>query len=288
MYRSPLRYPGGKAKIAPFMKDIIRENRLFDGIYVEPFAGGAGVALELLFEEYVRKIYLNDLDISIYSFWDSILHNTAEFCSLIENTPLTISEWKHQKDVQRHKEDADPLELGFSTFYLNRTNRSGIIGGGVIGGFHQSSVWKMDVRYNKPDLIARIKKIAAYEQRIQLFNMDGGDFIEKIVAPLPENTLIYFDPPYYEKGKALYVNHYRHDDHVRLREVISNCQKKYWVLTYDNVHEIEELYRPYRHFEYSLSYSVANKGSGHELLFVSDKCMIPKNIRLNLIDPISM
>lgn len=67
-YCSPLRYPGGKGKVADYFKQIFRDNSLYDGVYVEPYAGGASVALSLLFNEYVSKIIINDIDRSIFAF----------------------------------------------------------------------------------------------------------------------------------------------------------------------------------------------------------------------------
>lgn len=282
MHYSPLRYPGGKGKIAKFMKDLISENHLLDGTYVEPFAGGSEIAFNLLFEEYVQNIILNDLDRSIYALWYSVLNNTQELCNLILETPLTISEWKKQKEVQRQKETADVLELGFSTFYLNRTNRSGIIDAGVIGGIEQAGKWKMDARYNKTELIRRIQKIASYKQRIQIYNLDAIEFIQQIVVSLPRNTLIYFDPPYYKKGQILYVNHYEPEDHCKLSAIISENTTHHWVLTYDNTPEIFGLYSSFRPLEYTLNYSAANNGHGSELMFFSQNCVIPENIRLNI------
>lgn len=34
---TPLRYPGGKAKLSEYVKEIIRANKLYDGEYVEPY-----------------------------------------------------------------------------------------------------------------------------------------------------------------------------------------------------------------------------------------------------------
>ena len=54
---SPLRYPGGKGKIAKFMKKFVKEN--FDKlpVYVEPYAGGSELALTLLIEGYVNEVW---------------------------------------------------------------------------------------------------------------------------------------------------------------------------------------------------------------------------------------
>ncbi|MGO2346144.1 MAG: DNA adenine methylase, partial [Providencia sp.] len=149
MFYTPLRYPGGKGKLSYYIKSLIDENSLNDGVYIEPYAGGAGVALELLLQEYVRHVHINDIDIAIYSFWDSILNNTENFSRLVHDTIINIENWEKQKDILLNSGNHSTLEIGFATFFLNRTNRSGILKAGVIGGKTQSGKWKLDVRFNK-------------------------------------------------------------------------------------------------------------------------------------------
>lgn len=275
VFPSPLRYPGGKKKLAKFVIDSIIENDIQDGTYIEPFAGGASVALHLLFLEYVKKIIINDVDRSIYAFWYSVLYETERLCNLIEDTPVTIEEWHRQKIVQTQKENMDYLTLGFSTFFLNRTNRSGIIKGGVIGGKDQAGQWKMDVRFNKSDLISRIRKIALYQSRIQIHNEDAIDFVNMIRPVLDQHTLIYFDPPYYNQGAALYANHYSHEDHVELSRYIKNLDCK-WILTYDYTPNIIEMYRNTEKRLLTLNYTASKKTKGNEMLAFCDDFNIPQ------------
>lgn len=279
MFYSPLRYPGGKGILATFMKSAILENDLLDGTYVEPYAGGAGTALALLFEEFVHNIIINDLDRSLYAFWYSVLNFTEDLCKLINDTEVTIKEWQRQREVQTNKERAGLLELGYSTFFLNRTNRSGIINAGVIGGKEQKGSWKMDVRFNKTDLIRRIKKVAYYKSRISLYNLDAVELINQVIPTLPQRSLIYFDPPYYIKGKKLYVNFYSDKDHIDLYNAVTKNVPQKWVLTYDNADEILKLYQLYRPQSYKLNYSVGSiKSKGTEMMYFSSNFIIPKNI----------
>lgn len=273
-YPSPLRYPGGKKKLTGFIKDVIECNDLLGGTYIEPFAGGASVALSLLFTEYVNNIVINDIDRSIYAFWHSVINSTEELCRLIRNTTVSVEEWDRQRAVQEHKGDCDVLELGFSTFFLNRTNRSGIVKGGIIGGREQTGKWKIDCRYNRADLIKRIEKVALYANRIELHNQDAIDFINAIRPVLGANVLIYFDPPYYNPGAALYANFYTPDDHRELSEFIKclNCK---WMLTYDYTPDIIELYRDSERRLLTLSYTAAQKIRGSEMIAFSDDFIIP-------------
>jgi len=276
-FYSPLRYPGGKAKLAKYFKNLILENNLKEGTYIEIYAGGASIALSLLIENYVSKIIINDNDKSIYVLWYSILNYPKALSNLIKKTPLTIDIWREQKEIQKNKEKydlnkkRDVLELGFSTFFLNRTNRSGIINAGVIGGLNQKGKWKMNARFNKENLVRKIKLISKYKNKIKLYNLDAIKLINKIKSQLPKKTLIYLDPPYYCKGKELYMNYYDYEDHKRIAETIKVLINIKWVMTYDDVGPINGLYSGFDNYSYLLNYSAANSGKGKELIIFSPK-----------------
>ncbi|CAL2111096.1 DNA adenine methylase [Tenacibaculum sp. 190130A14a] len=276
-FYSPLRYPGGKGKLISFIKSIYDSNRLKGNTYIEPYTGGGAVALSLLIDGYAENIIINDFDRSIYAFWYCLLNHTDELCQLINDTPITIDEWRRQKDIQENKNTAGILELGFSTFFLNRTNRSGIIKAGVIGGIHQSGDWKMNVRFNKVDLLNRIEKIAQFKTKIDLYNLDTCELLENINnnQNLYTDSFIYLDPPYYCKGKDLYVNFYKHQDHVFLSDKIKEIENIKWLLSYDNQKEIVQLYEEFKKITYNLTYSVEKKYQGNEVLIYSDNIKLP-------------
>ncbi len=281
-YYSPLRYPGGKGRLSDYMKLIIKANNLVDGIYIEPFAGGAGIALDLLINEYVSSIVINDISKPIYSFWYSILNNTEDFCKKIYDTTITVDEWFKQKEMQENYDKFSEFQLGFSTFYLNRTNRSGILKGGIIGGLEQDGEYKINARFNKKNLVSRIKKLSIYKDRIQLYNLDAESLIANIIPNISLESLIYFDPPYYNKGKHLYENYYKHNDHLRLSKKIMEVDHK-WIVTYDNVQDIKNFYKEYKQRTYSLSYSAANRYKGSEIMIYSDNMIVP-----NVEDPVKV
>lgn len=274
-YYSPLRYPGGKGRIANYVKLLLEQNLLLDGNYVEPYAGGASVAIDLLVNEYVSYIHINDIDYSIYSFWYSILNDTELLCERIKNAELTIEEWKKQRYIHRNTDEYSVLDVGFSAFYLNRVNRSGILTGGVIGGVEQNGKWKIDARFTKENLIKRIQIIADYKDRINLYNEDAVHLIKRLSKSLPKKTLYYLDPPYYDKGKELYVNHYKHEDHVDIANIVFKLRDKYWIVSYDDVDPIRRLYDRFRQHQYSLNYSAAKSKKGSEVLVFSDLLVIP-------------
>lgn len=272
---SPLRYPGGKGKLAGFMKQIVRSNGLSDGRYVEPYAGGAAVAWELLLTGVVRRVSINDISLPVFSFWYSVLNLTDELCSLIRDCPLTIEEWDRQKGIFRRPEDADCLSLGFSFFFLNRTNRSGILNGGVIGGRGQTGKWKINARFNKSDLISRIEKIASLRSRIEVTNLDAVEFININASKFSNKTLLYIDPPYFEKGRFLYHDAYREDDHAAVAESVKAMKGMNWVVSYDDVRPIHDLYASSPWLQYTLNYSARNATRGREVMFFSKNLLVP-------------
>ena len=274
MFYSPLRYPGGKGKILSFMVDLVKLNKLENIEYVEPYAGGAAVALGLLLNNIVRKIHINDSDKAIHAFWSSILNYTDEFILKINNTPVTVDEWRTQKNIYNNIEKYSTLEVGFSAFYLNRCNRSGVLKGGLIGGYKQKGNWKIDARYNKQDLIKRIKRIALYKDKIKLYNEDTAELLENNKETF-KNCILYLDPPYYEKGYQLYKNHYKPSDHEKISALVKelNC---YWVVSYDNVKPIVALYKNIKKRVFNISYSAGKNRSGKEVMFFSKNLKVPK------------
>lgn len=289
MFYSPLRYPGGKGKLSLFMEYMIDRLGHRGGTYIEPFAGGAGIAVELLLKNVVNRIVINDYDKGVWSFWKAILTETDRFVEQVRTVPLTIDEWYRQHEICVNQNDKYSFELGFATFYMNRTNRSGIIKGGVIGGLEQAGNWTMDVRFNREDLINRIQNIASRKKDIKLYNKDISSFITNYVPLYEDNAFIYFDPPYYKKGKQLYMNYFSHEDHVRIESAIRqhiNCD---WIITYDDVKEIEEIYKDYQLYLYDLNYSVSAKCKASELMIFrneilppTDEMLVQAKVKINL------
>ena len=232
IYSSPLRYPGGKACLASKLRDIIALNKLIGIDYAEPFAGGSGLALSLLADGYVSNIFLNDLDSAIFAFWSSVLEQTSDLCKLIVDTPVSIEQWHLQRDVLLNPSKYSLLELGFAAFFLNRTNRSGILEGGIIGGLQQNGNYKIDCRFNKSDLIRRIEYIAKQKANISVTRFDGCEFIRDVINNSPQDFLTFIDPPYYKKGHQLYFNSFDHKDHLRLSRLIQHELRQYWIVTY--------------------------------------------------------
>ncbi len=276
--QSPLRYPGGKSRFSRLLASFIQSNDIQDGVYVEPYAGGAGAGLNLLFSEYVDSIVLNDADRMIYLFWKAILNDTEEFICLVERTLVSVEEWQRQKKIFLKEEAATKTEQGFSTFYLNRCNRSGILNGGLIGGKSQTGKWRLDARFNKKELIRRIEKIAEYKARISIYNFDAIQFMKRIASPLGisgKRLLVYLDPPYFSKGDQLYLNYYDAAGHAKLSKYILKQTAFKWIISYDDTPEIRELYSGMDVQEVSLYYSANVKRVGSEVIIFNPNSIAP-------------
>jgi len=276
MFDSPLRYPGGKGRLAQYVIDLVETNGLTGGHYAEAYAGGAGIAISLLYLEYASHVHLNDIDRAVYSFWRSVLDQPDDMARLVRDTPLTLDERLRQKAVYRDPE-AGTLELGFATFYLNRTNRSGIIHGGVIGGNAQAGTYRIDARFNRVELARRIEKVASYAPRISLHNKDAVDFIGGDLPAIPGNALVYLDPPYYANGSRLYRNTYKHDDHAKIAGLVGSIPHP-WIVSYDNAPEVCALYGAYRQQTFGLGYSANTRYEGTEVMVFSDRVKIPGEV----------
>jgi DNA adenine methylase len=275
---SPLRYPGGKQVLADALCDLIRANGLEGKTYLEPYAGGAGAALSLLFSEYVGRIRINDADPAIYSFWHSILVSKDRFLSKLRSIPLSVDEWLRQREIYQTQRHTPSLKLGFAAFYLNRCNRSGIIANaGIIGGLQQVGDWKLDARFNKAELEQRINKISLYRDRIEISNFDAIDFLDICAnkKDVRSDSFVYLDPPYFGKGRQLYMNYYSVDDHLKLSKYLKKRAAFSWALTYDDAPDIRSLYSDLRIMPFNLRYSASESRTGSEILITKKDLIIP-------------
>ncbi|QCD51985.1 adenine-specific DNA methyltransferase [Campylobacter sp. RM16192] len=260
-----------------WISNLLRQNNLIGGNYIESYAGGAGLAFGLVLNGLVDRIFINDFDRSIYAIWDCILNDTDNFIAKINNAQVNLKEWQVQKEIIKNQQDYSNLELGFAAFFLNRTNVSGIIKGGPIGGMKQSSKYTVDCRFNKKYLIQKIIQIADKKTNIEIFNLDAVEFISLIVKMANRKSLLYLDPPYYKKGPELYRNFYQHNDHVKLSQILKDINLPLLV-TYDNCDEIRELYLKFDKFDFNLRYSASlkQKSIGSELMIFKNLKMIDK------------
>lgn len=272
---SPLRYPGGKAAMADLLSQLRSINDFGNLPMAEAFAGGAGASLSLLYLEDTPEIFINDKDYAVYSFWWSLVNESDEFLKRMATKRVSMSEYFRQRAIYRSAKPTSKLDLGFSTFFLNRCNRSGIIiNGGPIGGAKQTGKWKIDARFNKDNLRERCLKVSEYRDRIRISNLDGIEFIEKSRS---KPAFYFIDPPYYNKGGSLYLNLLDNNYHENLSLSLRTMADTPWVLTYDDCPEIRKFYKGWTKIKpFRLRYTAAERRKGNEIMIVPKTISLPK------------
>lgn len=269
---SPLRYPGGKTQLAPFVIDLVRENDLYGGVYAEPFAGGAGIAWRLLLNGDMTEVWINDIDPALYALWHTVVENPSPLCERLLKARVTMHQWHRQRAILADP-TANQLDLAYATIFLNRTNRSGILKGGVIGGKDQKGDYKLDCRFNRDELVRKIQRIHAYREVIKVSRLDAEECLQIWNKKLPRRGIINIDPPYFAQGKDLYLSFYVPDDHARLAGLVRSL-KVPWMLTYDDTPEIQGLYQGVPLYHKGLTYYAQVKRRASELLMLSP-CLTP-------------
>lgn len=275
---SPLRYPGGKTKLYKYVKSLIEINGLIGETYIEPFAGGAGLALKLLMNHDVKRIVINDFDPAIYAFWFCVLNHADQMCQFVNSVPLTVDAWNKQRNIYINQHNYTQLEIAQAVLFLNRTNVSGVITGGVIGGRNQTGKYKIDARFNRDDLVRKIKTISDLADKIDLYNLDAVDFLQNELCHYYK-VFINFDPPYVVKGGQLYKNAFTKNDHKKLRNEIAKCNRK-WIVTYDVCELVSNAYSKFRGSTIDIYYSANGAKKAKEYIFFSHNLTIPKDIIL--------
>lgn len=278
---SPLRYPGGKAGLAPFLSDILELNDIREADYFEPYAGGAGAALALLTSGRVRRILINDADFRIYSFWHTIINNPMWFVDKIMKAKLDLKEWREQREICLSSGN-DMKDIGFAAFYMNRCNRSGVLNSGPIGGYEQAGEWRLNARFTKPALIKRVIDISSLREKIEISNLDAVAFLKKRLPSgnSRKKSFVYLDPPYVEKGRRLYLNAYEPDDHGEISKYIAQQKVLPWIMSYDDSELVRYLYKNQQVAFLPIRYSLQKKRTANELIIAPRQVRLPKIMRI--------
>lgn len=260
--------------MAGLLGGIRRLNHLGELALAEPFGGGAGASLTLLYQEETPEIYINDADRSVHAFWWAVLNRPREFQHAVKQTRVSMAQWRRQREIYRDSRRQSRVRRGFATFFLNRCNRSGIIvNGGPIGGVRQAGQWGLAARYNKGTLLERCQRLAEYRSRIHVSGLDGLQFLSRQDV---SSAMLFIDPPYYEKGKTLYLNALDDAYHESLAQWLKSKSDSAWVLTYDDCPAIRRLYRGWASVRaFTLRYSATERRSGRELLITPRWMRLP-------------
>lgn len=284
---SPLRYPGGKSLLSTYVSSVLEENLLTGCTFYEPYAGGASVSLDLLRMGFIDEAVLIERDPLVYAFWHCVFNDTDALCNAIEACPVTIDTWhslqptKLVEDPQRSQYSI--LQLGLAGLFFNRTNFSGIIGAGPIGGKNQTSAYKINCRFNPVALVRQIRAAARLSQRVSVVFGDALTYLRQNAAEISTGfSFVYIDPPYYVQGRKLYRHHYCDEDHVNLAKFITS-QGYPWLVSYDDHPRIRELYAANQMQPIYLDYKVKSSRTAQEL--VISNLVIPPPVYEGLHSP---
>lgn len=272
-YLSPLRYPGGKARLAPYLARVLASQSTTVDTYCEPYAGGAGAGLRLLSDGHVTKLIINDLNPGIAAFWRSVLFDTDAFAAMVAQCAVDVENWHKQRAVYAAPNDHDDLALGFATFFLNRTNRSGILSARPIGGLEQTGNWLIDARFNKDDLIQRIENLRVLAPQVDVRRERAIELI-RTLNRRKRPVLLYVDPPYVVPGEELYMTDHSWPEHQKLQQVLTGSPHP-WILTYDADDRTRELYRDFRCLRFGISHTAQVQKVGREFMFFSRGLRVP-------------
>lgn len=276
-YLSPLRYPGGKSLLAQFVAEVMGRLPNIEH-YMEPFAGGAGVALRLLFDNHVSSVTIGDSDPAVAAFWRCAVHQSEGLIEKVENCQVDIDAWHAQYEVLTDPGGHDDLDLGFATFFLNRTNRSGILRARPIGGLQQDGPWRLDCRFNKSDLVSRLHSIAQRSSQISVFEGEAIDLLASTDELRREHTFVYVDPPYLTRSSDLYLDEMSYAGHKEIAQLLRD-EFRFWMASYDIDKRVTtELYPDSRILTFALRHCASRTHVGTEQIAFSDACVLDDSI----------
>lgn len=280
---SPLRYPGGKRRLVPYVASALVANDLKPGLFTEPFSGGASVSLELLHAELVDRIGISDSDPMVAAFWETVFEDADWLCKKIETIPVTLEGWTRFK---RGRFTARRW-LALACLFLNRTSFNGSLNrrAGPIGGHKQESDYRLDCRFPRERLISRVRACERLAPSVDFVRCeDAGKVVayaRKRAREQGWTTFFYFDPPFWAKSDRLYRLSFQEWQHEELAESLRWLTDS-WLLSYDPAPEVAKLYEEHRGVQSAqieLFYTAARRSAGHELV-ITNLDQLPEETRL--------
>ncbi len=242
---SPLRYPGSKKRLAPLIVDIVRRHD-FD-LFVEPFAGGAYIGLFMAKNNLAKKVVLGESDPLVASFWKALFGQNRQLAQRVRELEISIGEWRRIREWRPET----TLDKAIKCLYLNRTNYSGILKAGPLGGKGQSGPYDIGCRFDKEKIARRIEALGSLGERVEVIR---ADYRETLAKTEGQKRFIYLDPPYYEKGHLLYNDYFGQNDHIELRDVLARIEDA-WLLSYDEAPDIKRFYEGFPMESFALYHS---------------------------------
>lgn len=288
-YLSPLRYPGGKARMSAHLAEVFaQQHGLLDvEVWMEPFAGGAGAALTLLDEDQVSEAWLVERHPALAAFWRAVVEQGDELAARVEVLHVDMTTWdeaRHVVGAVSAGEQLPDLDAGLAAFVVNRCSRSGIVtaNAGPMGGKHQRGRWTVASRWNAVALAERIRHVHTLGPRIRITEGDGIEHIAELDGSvgIEDELFLFVDPPYIREGNRLYANGMTGAGHQRLADALRATPAR-WLLTYDDEPAVHEsLYPTERVLAYDISNTANRQRVAREFAVFSDNCALAPDQRL--------
>lgn len=280
---SPLRYPGGKRRLVPYLAAALAENSLRPDLFIEPYAGGASVSLELLYLNLVGRIVIGDADPVVNAFWETVVTDVDWLCEQVESISLDLKTWERMKQTNFRAR----RKLALACLYLNRTSFNGALheGAGPIGGKAQASEYDIGCRFPRERLVSRLRKCATLADRIDVAPAQDAMITVRQARERARredaSAFFYLDPPFWAKSRFLYRRSFTDLAHERLADQLHWLQD-HFLLSYDPAPEIVELYTGHNAgtvAEIELFYSASSRSAGKEIV-ISNLPKLPAESRL--------
>lgn len=239
---SPYRYPGGKSKIIDYLYTHLKLSTAKK--LISPFTGGGSFELAMLQAGVIDHLHINDLDTGVYSFWWVLKHMPYVLIERLKSIRPTHKDYFYaQALIKSDYQGADVVEAAWASLLVNRLAYSGIIKANPLGGKKGSKKVLLS-RWNPNDLIRRIEKIHSLSEKIEVTQINAVKLIEE--AYWQNETTIFIDPPYVNKGKELYQCFYTEDDHRELSHLLNSLYFGFpgadIIVTYDYNDWLDNLY----------------------------------------------
>ena len=273
---TPLRYPGGKTWLLDYVKAFARFHKLSSTTIVEPYGGSASISVGLIRSQLVTDATVCERDPLIVAFWNVAIHRNEELIEYLSSLEINMETWyglRRYLDLEKTNLQNE-LEAAGAFLFFNRTNYSGIIKGGPLGGKKQLSKYKLNCRFNKGRIADKIRSLKALEDKLKIIQIDGLEYMKNHALQSPDNVFFYVDPPYYGAGKDLYRFYFTDFDHQQLSAFLTGTEIP-WLLSYDDAEFIRNLYQKKSNLPVYTDYQSGHLRRGVKELLISNYVIPP-------------
>jgi DNA adenine methylase len=280
MIISPLRYAGSKRKLFNYLERVLTHNKFLPQVLVEPFVGGGNIFLNFLSHHEGSTAVIADKDELVYSFWKTLFSDPKYLVNFIRKAKVNLKTFDYYRYISSHSTGFSRRQLAETCLFLNRTSFSGILNdsAGPIGGREQKSIYKINCRFGRKNLIKKIKNISAFKNRVVILPYSWEETLKYVATKIEyknASLLFYLDPPFYKKADQLYRYHFDDITHKNLRDRLVKLEYP-WILSYDRVKEIQNLYSAFTRINISMPYSINSPAKRLEKELIITPLKLPR------------